>query len=984
MATYRHTEVITRMSASVCFFYLFLASTLFFMPLANSAQAEDDIEQTAQQLTSSPLRISIPDLSAVSPDFRRPFELTSNFLQEFWQIWGIDHNRAVEFYYLSNKAAQLALKQRRIDVIGLSAIDHPNEQNLLSIPYAKYRQKIFRPLARDNKGEVKIAIHSDTQVTLSFLSSQIARHYFKDIDEMLDNSEQFDALYSTKPWILESKLLEKNLFKRFYVSTEDEPQVYFHFSTRKSDRQLMADINDSLRAVNTLQAKLWSEKYLDDVSDISLTLGNYIRNLSAQEKDYVIDNNQVNFPITSDGLPPYVITKNFASLSERGLSIDVANMVTEKTGLIFKSIYIDIEKDDLSSLASRESDVLLLANEYANGSNNLTYSAPYITQRYHVTHRIDSPSYNDFLQLAGKTFAVVTGHYASGIVEQYLDDAVIREYASISAALTAVATGEADIFIGTPLVNGFIIKRFQLANLTSSPLNNYPVNADLSFATLKNNTSLATLLNRSLNSINASEFDDIYARWSKTSFSANDNEQQIFNAYRNMGLVLAAMMLLSLVIFWIYYRQLQVRKAAQIKIEKALKLAEIAREEAEHSAQAKVVFLARMSHEIRTPMNGVLGMAEALAFTKLDKKQNELLDTLKGSARNLLALLNDVLDFSKMDAGKLTLESVPVNIKRLAEGVVSGFRHMHTESDGDSLSGIDLTLELDDKLAFQHYTDPTRITQVLNNLLSNAVKFTTSGKVTMRIELDDSTKVNNDTFDTLHFSVQDTGIGIAPEKQGLLFTPFIQADSDVTRKYGGTGLGLSICQEIVRSMGGEILLKSAEGEGSLFHFYLQFKRAHSQAQQTERRKSSRDVNPPDDKRFDGLRVLVAEDNLVNVLVITSQLERLNINADVAEHGKMALTMHEENPYDIIISDCHMPELDGFELANILTNTPQTKPLWLIAITADALSGSAQKCFAAGFNDYMAKPCPQEEVTNKLNNAYRQLCLMATNSDDTEN
>ncbi len=431
------------------------------------------------------------------------------------------------------------------------------------------------------------------------------------------------------------------------------------------------------------------------------------------------------------------------------------------------------------------------------------------------------------------------------------------------------------------------------------------------------------------------------------------------------------LLLLCLLLFWLFYRKSLSRKKEQDKIERALKIAEAEKIAAEKSAQAKISFLARMSHEIRTPMNGVFGMAEALSYTKLNTNQHELLSTLKASASNLLALLNDVLDFSKMEAGKLTLELVPVNFHKLTQSIINSFSH---PEQGKSLV---FNLKIDKQITHSYFTDPTRLTQIFNNLFSNAVKFTQTGHITLAIKLLERKRVEEVTYDTLKLSVADTGIGIAKNKQALLFTPFIQADSEVTRKYGGTGLGLSICQEIVHAMGGNIELKSTEHIGSTFHFTLTFKQADLEKDKIERRKNPRIVNSAKDDRFKDLRILIAEDNLVNIMVLNAQLSRLNIKADIANDGAQALVMHQKIPYDIIISDCHMPVIDGFELAQKLSKQQQNqkrKPLWLIAITADALRGSAEKCLAAGFNDYIAKPCPQEVITDKLNRAYRQLNL----------
>lgn len=261
---------------------------------------------------------------------------------------------------------------------------------------------------------------------------------------------------------------------------------------------------------------------------------------------------------------------------------------------------------------------------------------------------------------------------------------------------------------------------------------------------------------------------------------------------------------------------------------------------------------------------------------------------------------------------------------------------------------------------------------MLNNLLSNAIKFTEKGKVALNIELIESIKDNNCTTDIIRVSIKDTGVGIPEGHQSSLFTPFKQADDAITRKYGGTGLGLSICQEIATAMNSNIQLDSTEGMGSHFYFDLSLVQSGIESDTEDRRKNKRVINPPNDNRFKDLRVLIAEDNIVNLKVLTAQLERLNISPSIAQDGQQALKMHNELAYDIIISDCHMPILDGFELASNISKQEHEKPIWLIAITADALDDAAEKCLSAGFDDYISKPCPQEVITNKLNNAYRQL------------
>jgi signal transduction histidine kinase/DNA-binding NarL/FixJ family response regulator len=913
------------------------------------------------------LKIALPDRSSINAAQGEKFQLLVNFLKEYWQIWAIDNQREISFSYMPTVKAYQALADDSIDIVAITHYQNNHSNLLFSIPYAKWKQSVFRRITSNKSNGIQIGIYSEDQTALGFLGEHIERYYYQDIDKLLADYEKFDVLYSTKPWLLNEKLNEYKLNGQFQVNKNEAPEILFRFAINKKNRSLMHTINDGIRSVGQQQAELWNNKYLElKKGDISLTFGEYLTNLSASEKEFIIDHNLLYFPVHTSGFPPYIITKNFNHLTERGFTIDILNIATKRTGIIYKPVYVKNVEQVFSYLAQDKINILPLVEHNKEREKTLSFSTPYLKASYSMVYRYSDTIIDGLSGIGNKKIAVVNDFNVTKLLTEKLPLASFNTFESMISAIASVSLGESDVFIGGSLISSYLVKENQLSNLTSQPIINFNNDAQFSFASKLGQDDVVGLLNRTVKSISAADYDQLYSKWSQSAFHENNADKQIANAYRNVSYFFAAIMLFGLIIFWIYYRQLRVRNFTQQKIEHALAIAESAKTEAEKSAQAKITFLARMSHEIRTPMNGVLGMAEALAFTPLNKEQNDLLETLQGSATNLLALLNDVLDFSKMDAGKLTLESVPVNLHLLCKNIISGFNHI------ERYKALDINLKIDSKITHSYLTDPTRLTQVLNNLLSNAIKFTEKGQIDLTVVVIESDIINNNTYNTLSFDVKDTGMGIAADKQAFLFTPFIQADDDITRKYGGTGLGLSICQEIITAMGSEIEIDSKINQGSSFHFTLKLKQSNLESATDNRRNQTRLINATDDNRFDGLRILIAEDNLVNVKVLSAQLERLNITADIAYDGKEALDLHAKEAYDIIISDCHMPNIDGFELAKILTEKAQSRPLWLIAVTADALSGAAEKCTAAGFDDYMAKPCPQEEITNKLNNAYRQL------------
>jgi len=941
--------------------------TLPFQTFALQKQAAKHQPDVTTLAVNKTLYIALPTEKALNKAGDDDLHRLVSFLKEYWQIWAIDNKQPIKFIYMSSNKAIEALKNDEIDIAALGVFDKTQTDILYSIPYAKYQQHIFRRLVDDGKTGTQLGIHSPRTSTLDFLGPNVIRTYYKDIDLLLADYKKYDALYSTKPWLLKKKLYNSDLMKEYYISMEEGPAANFHFITRKSDRNLLYAINDSLRMVSKAQANLWKNKYTASQDGaLKLTIGNYLSQLSENEKQYIIDNNQLYFPVTKNGFPPYLITKGFTNITARGFTIDLVKVAQEKLGIIFKPLFVESFDFSIKAVNNQQADFLPqveVSNERIKGYN---ISVPFLKSNYSIIYRHDYSLINNISDLKHEKIAVITSFNATRLLKKQYPYANFIAFATIEEAINAVSNGDASVFIGHSLPSAYIIKQQSLPNLTSQPLPKFHRDAQFTFATLKANNTLITLFNRTINSITADQFDDLYAKWSKSAFSENNVQQRLDTFYRQAGYIISITFLAIFVIFLVYYRKLQTQRSVQQRVENALNLAEKARSRAEKSGKEKITFLARVSHEIRTPMNGVLGMAEALTFTKLDDNQQELLGTLRGSARNLLTLLNDVLDFSKMDAGELTLESVPVNFHLLTKNIMSSFEHCRQQET------LHLRYHVDDRITHNYFTDPTRITQVLNNLISNAIKFTKHGEIVISITLTAKRVEKDDIIDTLRISIQDSGIGITKEQQALLFTPFKQANNDITRKYGGTGLGLSICQEIITAMGSVIEVESTPNIGSKFDFLLDLKQAGIECDTEDRRKNKRLTNAIGDDRFNDLRILIAEDNLVNIKVLTTQLKRINIDADVAQDGEQAFNMHTNSPYDIIISDCHMPKMDGFELARKIKQTNPQRPIWLIAITADALTEAAENCLTAGFNDYIAKPCSQEAITDKLNNAYRQL------------
>jgi len=385
------------------------------------------------------------------------------------------------------------------------------------------------------------------------------------------------------------------------------------------------------------------------------------------------------------------------------------------------------------------------------------------------------------------------------------------------------------------------------------------------------------------------------------------------------------------------------------KMEKnEIKLIE-AKAAAEDAVKYKQQFLANMSHEIRTPLNSILGFANVLLKTKLGVKQREFAQAIKTSGTSLNQLINDILDLARVDAGRMTFNNEPFEIRKSLKSLIYSFDLKIKEKN------IELTKDYDSKIPLLLLGDSVRLNQIILNLLSNAIKFTHKGKIVLSVKL-----LNEDDENvTIGFAVADTGIGIPADKIDTIFNVFEQAESGTASSYGGTGLGLAIVKQLIEGQGGSISLKSKLGEGSTFSFTLPFgKTKMTPEEETEIPK------PDSDSEIKTLRVLVAEDVALNQLLIQIILSDFGFEHEIVSDGKMAIEKLQTNTYDIILMDLQMPKMNGFEAAEYIRKTMKSK-IPIIALTANVITADITKCKEFGMNDYVSKPINENVLYNKI-------------------
>jgi len=675
-------------------------------------------------------------------------------------------------------------------------------------------------------------------------------------------------------------------------------------------------------------------------------------NLTTEEWDWIVKNPKVRVAIDSNWRPIAYLSNGRA----HGLTSSYLKTISHKSGLGFELVSVSGGDDIANKLTNSQIDILpatlrsLVIGEIAQ---SVDFTRPYYVGGSVVISRDNGKAIFSLEDLNGKSVAVKNGSGYQVVLEKKYPDIQLIKTNTVEETLTAVLQNKADVALGfDAAMLPFLRRKYASVLYVSGVISTLP--GDLAMGVHKDLPLLHSIINKSLASITAKESDNLDAEWlSGIDYGMPSVDVMLHFYGTQLSMILGAILIITI---FAYRAHVDRRRATQ-------------------SERTKSMFLAVMSHEIRSPMHAVLASIELLQGTGLNKQQKKLSDLASSGARTLLRLLDEVLDISKLQAGQLELDLASEDIVEVVR------RTLDLQQINAQAKGISLVLEKKADFSSHLLIDASRVTQIMHNLVSNAIKFTNRGGVTVSMDLgcpDDSNKESSSNVSkTIQVIVRDTGVGIELEQQAKLFRPYAQADKSTSRLFGGTGLGLVICRELVTLMNGTISIESKVGIGTTV--IVQWPVSLTTTSNTLRdHPLVRVTSMPPNINTQQPNILLVEDTAVNAAVIVAQLNELGCRADRAENGEEAIDLLTDNRYDLILMDCDLPQINGYDTTRkwrTIEANKKLKPIPILALSASVEFGHTERCFESGMDGTLKKPI----MLNTLRDAIDVWCERGSSS-----
>ncbi len=893
-------------------------------------------------------------LGVSAPDYA-PFDITANgqdfegltadyarLLSEMLQV-KIEVRR-----YASRPLAMDALKRGELDFLSsANAFEAQDPRLKLSLAYADDSPTL---VTRSNNREVLPIDLAGKRLAMldHYLPPTTVRAFYPKATLKLYSSTlsaigavafgQADAYLGD--FISASYLINKNYLNNVQLADFSRIDVsHFSFAVSRPNERLLRIVNAALAAIPPSErmtiVRRWSSEGPQVNTHAQL-------NLTPEERRWIEAHPRLSVVINDQYLPLSFFDEQGVF---KGVSADVLNKISTLTGLTFDAVKAVTVEDMIKQVGSSDADLVGAFTPSSHRESHLHFTRPYLTTPFVLVTRKHPSSSATLDDMDGQRLVLVKGNVLQAFIREHYPRIQLLEADNAAQAMDMVAQGKADAAVNALISARYMIsRRFSEQLQITSTVGTQP--AQIGFATSPQVPLLNSILDKALLSITPEEMSVLTSRW------RDDTQEQSYWLRNRSAIVQGFAIAAALLLFalgWIAYLRRTIAKRQHL-----LEQLQVAKQSADEANRAKTTFLATMSHEIRTPMNAVIGMLE-LAMKKAEEGVVDrfAIEVASGSARELLDLIGDILDIARIESGHLSLSPKRANVQTLVESVVRMFDGLAREKRLSLECDLRSTLTAPDVLL-----DPMRFKQIVSNLLSNAIKFTDTGEVRLSVVM---THAPDEPNVSICLRVEDTGMGISQEDQQRLFSPFVQASNNTQSARSGSGLGLVISRTLCEMMGGRLTLVSTLGEGTQVEVMLEVPRLVPEA--------SSDVdeqNPWANSR--ALNILVVDDYPANRLLLAQQLTYLGHRVTDAENGAMGLSKWRADDFDVVITDCNMPVMNGYELARSVRAEERAsglQPSQIFGFTANAQPEEVERCREAGMDQCLFKPISLKDLSVSL-------------------